>query len=259
MSAEQASNLIMASVLLSVLLLSIKLLQSKRHFLAVVFFIFAISCGLLSTLYWGVYDYVRPETRMPFAANEICEWALFLLYASSLRAVFPKSASFEKKVIPAALFIAANVILWIAWSGEWIQDILTGLCLGWFLCVLTTCICLTGALSAWEWMGAGAFSFLLILGQSLTFFVPAPVSAALDKGCFVLLLVGMLWLILKTIWVLHKEKQVQKGLCLSYASLAWGVIFMYMSSGEAYITAFALTVTCYFLMFWAIKMEVAEG
>lgn len=259
MHSEQIINLIMACVFFLVLIHAIKLLQSKKHFLTVVFFVFAISCGLLSTLYWGVYDFLRPEDRMPFAANELCECAVFLLYASSLRAVFPKSASFEKKIIPVALFAAANVVLWIAWSGEWVQDILTGLSLGWFLCVITSCLCLTGALSAAEWVGAGTISFLLILGQSLTFFTPEQISGALDKGCSALLLAGMLWLVLKAVWALKKEKQVQKGLCLSYASSAWGAVFMYMSGGIAYLIAFTLAVSCYFLMLWAIKEEVAEG
>ena len=256
---ERIINLVMACAFFFVLLQAIKLLHSKKHFLTIVFFVFAISCGLLSTLYWGVYEFLRPETRMPFAANELCEWALFLLYASSLRAVFPKSASFEKKIIPVALFAAANVVLWIAWSGEWVQDILTGLSMGWCLCVITSCLCLTCALSTAEWVGAGTVSFLLILGQSLTFFTPEPVSGALDKGCSTLLLVAMLWLILKTVWTLKKEKQVQKGLSLSYAAFAWGAVFMYMSGGTAYMIASMLTVSCYFLMLWAIKEEVAEG
>lgn len=259
MNLDRVSNLIMVSILLAVIISAIRLLRSKKHFLTVVYFIFAVSCGLLSVLYWGAYTYLRPETRMPFAANEICEWAEFLLYASSLRAVFHKSISFEKKNIPVVLFAVSNVCLWIAWSGEWVQDILTGLSMGWFLCVITTCLCLTCALSAAEWIGLGIVAVLLILGQMHTFFTPSSISAALDVGCSVLLFVVMLWIMLKAVLTLDEENQADKCMCLSYASLVWGTVFMYMSSGGVYVIALALTVLSYVLMLLAIKKEVAEG
>ena len=68
----------------------------------------------------------------------------------------------------------------------------------------------------------------------------------------------MLWIMLKTVLAMDEEKQAKKCLCLSYASLAWGTIFMYMSSGGVYVIALALTVFSYVLMLFALKKEVAE-
>ena len=136
MNPEIVFPLIMIAVLLAVLICAVRALRSGKQTVVVAFYAFAIACSLFSTVYWTAYDLLRPEERMPFAANEICEMALFLLLASSLRAALPRRIPLGKAALPAALFAAANTALWIAWTGEWMQDILTGLSLGWLLCVL---------------------------------------------------------------------------------------------------------------------------
>ena len=48
-------------------------------------FTFATAAMLLSLLYWLAFDILYPGQRMPFAANEIAEWAMFLSFASTLK------------------------------------------------------------------------------------------------------------------------------------------------------------------------------
>ena len=143
-------NLFFTAILLLVFLGTIRLLELEKREARTVLFAFAVASVLLSNLYWLAYDILRPGTRMPFAANEIGEWALFLLLGAAVRTQ-PEVHSAKREVFCAALFTAANVALWIAWSGEWIQDILTGAAFGYFLCMLAAQLRQEEAFPVWEW------------------------------------------------------------------------------------------------------------
>lgn len=98
---------------------------SFRRSMAPVFFTFALVSLLMSGLYWLAYDLLRPDTRMPFAANEFGEIGGFLLLASALNAVFRgRFADARREIVCAAVFAAASTALWIGWSGEWVEDVL---------------------------------------------------------------------------------------------------------------------------------------
>lgn len=252
---EVVFSTLIAATLLVVLIFTIRLFRGGRNLLALTFFAFAVACSLLSALYWAVYDLLRPETRMPFAANEICEWAMFLLLGTSLRAVFPKDAPRWRLLVPTALFLCANTALWIAWSGEWVQDILTGIALGYFFCVLVSCLWQSGAMPKGEWIGLGAAAVLLIAAQTLTFFVDGGTAGALDTACGVLLLTADLWLILRAIFAI-RQADFRYRICRCCAASAWSIVSMYMSSGAVYLIALALMAICYPLMLRAFQKEV---
>lgn len=249
--------IILAAALLFILFFLVRMLLSKRNPVVVAVFSFAIACFLFSTLYWIAYDLLQPEVRMPIAANEICEWAMILLLASSLKAAFPTGIPLKITCIPAALFAAANAALWIAWSGEWVQDILTGISLGWFLCVLLACLLQSGAFSRTEWIALSAASFLLILGQTMTFLLPSA-AQTFDRACYVVLFAGDFLLILKAVRTIRKRREPPQGLCLSFAAWGWSMTALYMSAGWAYNAALLVVTLCCLLMFWAVKKEVGE-
>ena len=118
-------------VMLFVLIFAVRRIVFGERKMKLVYFAFGMTSFLLSDLYWLVYGVVRPGTRMPFAANEIAEWAMFLMFAASLDAAVPKPRRLPPgKMLAAAIFTLGNTLLWIGWSGEWIQDVLTGVCVG---------------------------------------------------------------------------------------------------------------------------------
>ena len=257
MKTEFILPMILAAVLLFDLIRSAQILRSGRHVLVVAFFAFATACNLFSTLYWIAYDFLRQDARMPFAANEICEWALFLLLASSLRAAFVQGLPLKKMAFPAFLFAAANAALWIAWSGEWVEDILTGISLGWYFCVLTACLLESDTLRKTEWIGIAAVAFLLIAAQSATFFAPDSAQGAISFLCTVLVFAVEGWLMLKTFLALRKNEYPKQGLSLSFAAYAWSTVAMYMNDGWIYNAALFLASVCYLMMLLAIVKEVA--
>ena len=57
-------------VLALLLMLSVKLISESERNLTAVFMSFFFALWLLTDLYWLVYDLMRPDMRMPFAANE---------------------------------------------------------------------------------------------------------------------------------------------------------------------------------------------
>ena len=62
-------------VLIGVSSLAVKMSSKSKNNLILVFFIFALLSFTISDLYYLVYSFLRPDTRMPFAAYEIAELA----------------------------------------------------------------------------------------------------------------------------------------------------------------------------------------
>lgn len=257
MNTEAFLDLFRAAILTVVLLSAFHLIDMERFTARMVFFTLAIACILLTDFYWLSYDILRPEARMPFAANEIGEWALFLLLGASLNSGKPlrlREAKWE--TLCAVLFSAANTALWIAWSGEWVQDILTGLAFAYFLCSLVYQIKAEEVFSPSQWRLLGLICVLLIVGQMGTFFAAEPIRKPLDLFCYAFLFLVALCLLVNTFRAIRKETAPANGVCKAFTAFAWVVITMYMSSGGFYDAAMVLSALCFPLMFLALKKEV---
>ena len=259
MKSEVLFPLLMALVQLLALVRAGRLLRGTSIFMSVVFFIFAYACSLLSSLYWIAYDILRPDTRMPFAANEIGEWALFLLLAASLQQAQPRYRPYLWESVCSVLFMLANTILWIIWSGEWLQDILTGLSLGWLTCVCTQSLKHSGAVSVPEWIGLGCISILTVSAQYLELFLPETMKMPLDLLTYILLYAGNVYFILRTILSLRRRNcSAKQSIIFAFSAFAWVSVTLYMSGGIFYhITAILMTV-CFGLMVLPLQKEAKQ-
>ena len=129
------------AILIYVIIGAIRLLKTDRCPVSVIFFTIGVMSYMMSLLYWLVFEYMMPpDVRMPFAANEIGESAAFLLFATSIKASVTESSGrrfrfYARETAVAAVFTAANVCLWIAWSGEYMQDIVGGTALGYLVVI----------------------------------------------------------------------------------------------------------------------------
>ena len=256
MSAEVWLNLFQTATMMFVFLSTIRLIGSGLRTTKLVFFAFAVLSLLLSNLYWLAYDILRPGTRMPFAANEIAEWAMFLSLGASLDAkLLRRPAGWE--VGGAAGFAAANVGLWIAWSGEWVQDILTGAAFGYFLCCLVVRMKREKVLSSLQWRLLGGCCFVLIAAQTAIFFVPAALQRLLDLFCYLLLFAGCGCFLFAAIRSLRSNERPAAAVCRAYAADIWVVITLYMSADYYYVAALLLACLCYPLMLLALRKEAA--
>lgn len=246
------------AVLGTLVVLSVCLIRQSGHAIPAVYLTFILSLWLLTDLYWVIYDFMRPESRMPFAANEIGEAAIFLLEGAMLAALVHGWKDYTcPQAMGALLFAACNVALWIAWSGEWVDDLFVGAAFAVFLYQAARALAVHQSLASWEWGLLGAGCGLLILGQGLTFFVPEAAKAALDTACYGLLAAVTVWWAVKVIFALRKNADGVSLLCLVFAWLAWVVAAKYMSAGAWYAVFMICETLCLPLLYGAARKAVA--
>ena len=233
------------------------LIRSSAKPMTAALFLFAMASLLLSFAYWIAYTLLRPDTRMPFAANEVGESAVFLLFSAMLKTVLHENGVSAKwEILSTALFASASVALWIGWSGEWVQDSVGGLVFGYFLCVCVHSLKQAGALSRAEWAALGISCAALILGQTGTFFVSAPYLRPLDLTCYAVMFAVLLWLLVKSArWVMRREN-AKGALALSCSAYAFSLSTMYMSAGWFYPAAMLFNLATLPLILFALKQEV---
>ena len=258
MTLESLLSILQITITFVLLLLAIRRVQKSDHTMAVVFFAFGMACLLLSDLYWLAYGLLRPDTRMPFAANEIGEWALFLLLGACLNADFPAMYALARgKLLCAVLFAAACTALWIGWSGEWVQDILTGIVFGYFLCCLAARAVGTGAFSDRLWRMLGVFCLVLVLAQAATFFASEPLRKPLDLFCYALMFAVMAYLLILAIRAL-RGSSADDAVCHAFLALAWDITTLYMSAGWFY-NASLIVIPCAFVLIYLALGKEADA
>ena len=233
---------------------------SFRRSMAPVFFTFALVSGLMSSLYWLAYDLLRPEVRMPFAANEFGEMGLFLLVAASLNAVFrSRFADARREMLCTAFFILVSTLFWFLWSGEWLEDILTGLCFGYVMCVCARSLKLSRALSRREWVLLAGLAALLLVLQGLTFLLPAPWSSAADCCAYAVMFTVLIYGFIKLLRAVLRGGNPRGQFALAASVWAWSVSTMYMSADPFYLVAQLGFLGAVPLMLVALRREEAEA
>ena len=256
-SAASAINLIITVWLT---FRSARYIGTEGRPVSVVFFFFGIIGLMLSEFYWIAFDLIHPGMRMPFAANEFAEAAAFLLFSSAISALLVKRASaLWKETLSAALFAAANTALWIAWSGEWIQDILIGLALGSFICAVARYLVEKECISGREGIFLGIGAAALILLQTLTFFTPERTVKLLEMGAYVLMFAGALFFACGCARALRRGAPAKKLLGLACGGYGWGLCCMYMSEGYCYAALLFYVTLQLPLMLHAFRKEAEEA
>lgn len=251
---------VLQTIVLAVLLvLSIKLIGKNERNLPSVHMAFCLTLWLLGNIYWLIYDLIRPESRMPFAANEIGEAAAFLMMAAIINSVVI-SVAYPSAVytVSAILFGIGNVALWIAWSGEWIQDIFIGTFYTWFLLSLVRALVNEKTLRTWEWVLLCILCFALIAGQGQTFVIKTEYVRATETGAYVILFMGILLFVNRLIRLYKENEKPQKLLFVAFALIAWVITGKYMSDGTMYTVFMLLETMSLPVCFAAVRKVVME-
>jgi len=245
-------------VIIYLLICSLRLMKTGKSSVMLAFFAFSLISLMLSDLFWIAYEFIRPNTRMPFAGNEIGEWAMFLLFGAVLDiAVGDYIMPTMKEMVLAALFVAANVVMWIGWSGEWFEDIMTGITFGYFLCVAVRSLKQTRALTDKEWRILGTGSLVLVILQTLTFLVPDPMKGPVDVCCYIWMILGLFLFTVRVVREAWAGNDPDKQLSLSFGGIGGSLVVMYMSEDPMYTISF-LTFTgilCLIMLSMRRKVE----
>ena len=207
--------------------------HGKQQSLTILFFCFAMVSLLLTNVYWLAHSLLRPNMRMPLAANTIGECAVFLLLSAALNSLFPdRRFSFTPQFICIVLFAGASIVLWITWSGEWLQDLLGGIAFGYFLCICVRNLCQMDLINKTEWLMLG-----ICCTAYLSLFFLFAEDHPLVKIGYSLMFTTMAWFLYRTIRSVRRRESAEKQIVLSISAYACCMSGVYMSSGYWYIAA----------------------
>ena len=242
---------------LLVIIGTLPLIEKGKEPMTAALFVFALVSLGLSLAYWITYTTLRPDTRMPLAANEIGECAWFLLITTMLSSIFKDNKNpARKETIFAIVYFAFSVGLWIAWTGEWFQDIIFGLPYGYFLCMCVRLLKQTDALSETEWRVLGITAFAIILAQIANVYVPLLSKQPLDYFCYILMFSVLIWMYAKSISAIRQNEDSKKCIALTYSLGAFGFSTLYMSSDWFYLFALLICYSVVPLMLIALRREM---
>ena len=250
-----------ATELLQIALIAFCLVQSFRYArrqkdnLYLIFYALAMAAFLCSDLYWFAHTELREGLRVPFAADDIADFGLFLLLGSALGAATEGRKCPLWVTAAAGLFAAANAALWIGWSGEWLRSVFGGLAYGYFLIAVARALATTGALCRAEAIALCFLCALLIAVQGATILCPALPRGTLDLIAYVLLYTVLAWFCLRAALSLRKP-DTGRAMAFCFAAFCWITVTMYMADGVWYTVAANLTDLGLLLLFLAVGKKV---
>ena len=239
MSVETLSMIelvLQTAMLITLIILTARLMARVEFSPLVAFFTICKASILLSDLYWIAFTLLESEARMPFAVNEIGECAGILLLATAMRSQLSDAPNRDLiDILPPALFTLCNVALWIAWSGEWAQDIMSGLALGYYLVIASRLLRQEAALTQPEKLVLGAVAILLVV-------------------CTGMMALSILFFFAKSIIALRRGSVA--ALPLTFGGFGWMLVCLYMSAGAPYLIIALCVTLCFLLMYQAVKGRV---
>ncbi|MCR5792199.1 MAG: hypothetical protein K6G65_03435 [Lachnospiraceae bacterium] len=252
-----------SAVLFQIVILSIhlfisgKTLRRYRKTITPVFLSFTFVLWLFTDLYWLTFDLMRPETRMPFAANEIGEAAFFLTLAATIGTGVSYDVRIAKKqAVGAVLFAACNTALWIGWSGEMLQDVFIGLVYGLLLYTVVCSLRTEQLVTAIEWVLLALLCTALIATEAATFFVASNLKIMFDTAGYLLLVLGIVFWIVKLYLVWKNEPLANSHICTVCSLLTWAITAKYMSEGNWYLFFMSIETLCIPLLYLSVRKAV---
>ena len=233
--------------------------SGKTDSVPLAFFVFALVSMILADVYWIIYPIMRPDTRMPIAANEIGEIACFLLLSSAIRLAYREvHVSAKVEVIGAALFSLAQIVFWIIWTGEWMQDILGGTAFAYMLCVSAWALKQADCLSKLEWRLLGLACLAPVALNIAWFYLPETHKNIASGVANIIAIVWLVVFLIKTTKAIEEGAPSGKQIALSFALYAWSISTMYFGEKYYYYIALAFSVLSKIYMVMAVMKEVEE-
>ncbi|SDB53009.1 hypothetical protein [Butyrivibrio sp. INlla16] len=251
-------NIVLIPVLVMIIVVMTRKTKNPRG-LFVTFFIFAMVAYALDDIYWVAYDFLRPDKWMPFAANEIAICATMLLLGSAMSTRIDKNVSVKvSEIVFNIAFLGGCICLWIAWSGEWIQDIIFTLPYMYFLYVLLRGMRINKALSKTETYFAVAICAAVIILQATGLFVSKGTAQILYTINYGILDVSTLLMFIKNINSRRKGLAPETLLFQSFALFFWTIVVLDMSGGWFYNIGLFLQMAAILLMFSTVLHVVDD-
>lgn len=244
------TTIVQSIVLVVIIAKTVRLMNNGKNVFLPFFFMLAMTSFLLSNMYWIAYDVLKPDTRMPIAANEIGECAMILLLSAGLDVVLKDKKKIFGEIVFAILFIGVNIALWIAWSGEWLQDVLFGIPYIYFLWLLIRGIRSRGVLTRKELWFAAMMGVSVLILQIPLLIAKGTLFELAKIVCVALMFTLMGWLGVKSFR--------SKDYFMTLTFFLWTELSMFLSSEPYYYVAFGMNIIVLPMMFSSMKKELAN-
>lgn len=235
------------AVLITVLIVIVQRILRGEQATPLVFFAFSMASLLMSDCYWLVHKVMLPDVyRVPFAAETFGENAAFLLLAASLASAVQE---FRKPLQSWALagtvlFMTANIVLWIVWSGEWLRNIIGGVTFGYCVCLIVRTLKEREVFSRNEWVFIGCVGVVLLAIETVWTFSPEQIQTKLDVVAWLLMLCGVVFFFFRVFRAIRNKKYSRSLMPLATASFLWNSACMYMCEEPSYsILSILVTLT----------------
>ncbi|MBO4750941.1 MAG: hypothetical protein J5546_11560 [Lachnospiraceae bacterium] len=253
-----------AVILIPVIVFSAALMKKGENGAFPAFFTFAMISYLLSDIYTILFTIIRPGERMPIAADEIAELSVLLLLIAGIQAISPRGGRklHVGALIFSILFTSANILLWIAWSGEYVQDIVFGLPYYFLIYLLVREIRACEAMKVKELLAMAAACTVVLILLVLDSFVHDKVPKnALNAIWFAIelgIMEGLVWLALKRLGG-EEEKHRKGALYVALSAFIWSVLVSYTNDGMLYVAALGVNTMVLPVVFAVVKRLPADG
>ena len=222
-----------------------------------VFFSFALLSMLASDIYWIAYFFISPDVRMPFAVNEIGEAAFFLLLASCIKILLrEREQKAHLEMLLAAVFTVAEIALWIIWTGEWLEDILGGLPILYFFCLVVKLIKSAGTFTSRAWAGFALMAVAVIAICFIALPIKGTAYNMLQLVLFLIVAMGELSFIGHSIYLMKTGADPMKPISEAFLALAWAISSMYLTEKLSYYTMEILCAVSIVLLAVTLKKVV---
>lgn len=247
-------------VLVPIIFLSAKLMKDGKHGIFPAVFTFAMIGLMLSCLYNSLNTLLTQGDRMPFAADEIAECSMLLLLSAGLESMAKEKEKVAiRELVFSIAFIGANIILWIAWSGEWIQDTLFGLPYVYFLYLILRGVRRTNALTSKETLFAMISGSCIMLVSLLLLFLDEDTACVIDNILHIPEFLIIAWLFWKSVLALKKANAGEEALFLSFLCFLWSLLVTYMCGGLCYGLALIINTATLPVMLLAMKKKELQN
>ena len=245
-------NIVQLPILVTIIVIMAKKTQRHRGLFAA-FFMFAMLAYALEDIYWIAYDFLRPDKWMPFAANEIAVCATMLLLGSALSTRIDRDVPAKvSEIVFIIAFLGGCIWLWIAWSGEWIQDIVFTIPYMYFLYVLLRGMRITKALTGLETYFAVGICATVVVLDFIGLYVSENVAEIIYNINYVILNGTSIYLFIKNIRDRRAGRASEALLFQSFALFFWTMLVLDMSSNLFYNIGLLLHLPAILLMFSAV-------
>ena len=215
--SELIINILHFALLIAAIVITAKKSREKRG-LFEAFYIFGILALALEDIYWIAYDYIRPDARMPFAANEIACSAFLLLFGAAMATKVDKSAPRKmSELIFSILYIVANAVLWIAWSGQWMENIVFAVPYIYYLYYLVRGLRTTEAISSLEEKLFIVINVLIFVPYDITLFTDESKNQLIYNIEYVVIFGLAAYMFIKIFRLRTQENIKDKAVFLSFA------------------------------------------